>query len=326
MKPKTMILAVVAVGCGLVASYMTSRLIAERNTAQEVEPHEKVLVARTKIPAHTLFKEADLQKYFVEKELPASAIPKKAIRSTNDLRDKRNSRPMAEDSFITSDDLVDAKTDGLAATLPPGMRAVAIRVNAETLAGGFVLPGSKVDILATLRGDGGSRTVTILQDMLVLAVETKSTRSSEDAQSMLGNTVTLAVWPEEAQALTNAAACGELRLSLRGVGDNDKKRIKPISTGDLARPQQNDDGGPGGPAESTAYTGGATIPTLPPAPRDPTTAEPSRPERAGNPDKIETPAKPEPEQRFHVMRIKDGGAQDRIERFPLDGDKDSGKP
>ncbi len=54
MKPKTMMLMVVAIGCGLAASYMTSKLLAERNNAQTEEPKVKVLVAKIKVPAWVL--------------------------------------------------------------------------------------------------------------------------------------------------------------------------------------------------------------------------------------------------------------------------------
>lgn len=51
MKPRTMILMVVAIGCGLGASYMTSKLLAERNQQVEAEPTVPVLVARCASPA-----------------------------------------------------------------------------------------------------------------------------------------------------------------------------------------------------------------------------------------------------------------------------------
>ena len=92
---------------------------------------------------------------------------------------------------VTKDDLLSEATAGLVAMLQNGQRAIAIRVTPESLAGGFVLPGSKVDIVFTKkRGDGDSNAQIIMQDMLVLAVDMKNTRDA-DQQSMLGNTVTL---------------------------------------------------------------------------------------------------------------------------------------
>ena len=49
MKPKTIILMVVAIVCGLAASYMTSRLLADRSKP-EVEEKITVLVASKSLP------------------------------------------------------------------------------------------------------------------------------------------------------------------------------------------------------------------------------------------------------------------------------------
>ena len=53
MKPKTMILMVIAVVCGLVASYLTSRMLAQNKDAPAEEEKVKVLVAKQKIPMGT---------------------------------------------------------------------------------------------------------------------------------------------------------------------------------------------------------------------------------------------------------------------------------
>jgi len=235
MKPKTMILIAVAVVCGLVASVMTSRLIAERNNQQgPAEPRMTVLVAKKKILPMTLLKKP--QELFVEKEIPVEAVPKKAIKSFEELgKDKRVNKMINEEMFVTTDDLVSKELDGLAATLKPGSRAIALKVNPETLAGGFVLPGSRVDILSTIR-EGEAQSQVILQDMLILAVDMQSSRSQDNNGAMLGSTVTLAASLEEAKLLSLATSLGELRLVLRGLGDEEKLRTRPTKRGDLGRP------------------------------------------------------------------------------------------
>ena len=59
MKPKTLILMVVAVGCGLAASYMTSKLLADRRQEAPVEEKVDVLTAKIKVPQFTVIKEPD---------------------------------------------------------------------------------------------------------------------------------------------------------------------------------------------------------------------------------------------------------------------------
>src|SRR5947209_418121 len=162
MKPKTLVLMVVAVGCGLAASYMTSRLLAERNKEQPTEAKVKVLVAKQKISPWVPIKEPE--KFFVEKEVPESVAPKKALKSFEEVKDQKLCKVVNEESIVTTDDLLNKDQASLAHLMKPGQRAIALKVNAESLAGGFVLPGTHVDVVSTLRGGSEAETKTILQD------------------------------------------------------------------------------------------------------------------------------------------------------------------
>ncbi|MDP3377408.1 MAG: Flp pilus assembly protein CpaB [Brevundimonas sp.] len=117
----------------------------------------------------------------------------------------------------------------MAAYLEPGMRAMAIRVTVETAAGGFILPGDRVDVLltreTTLSNMGtqeGDRprfsSSTVLQNVKVLAID-QSTRVSDSEQAVVGATATLEVRPGDAEALALAKSEGELSLVLRSYAD-----------------------------------------------------------------------------------------------------------
>ena len=152
MKPKTIILMVVAVACGLAASYMTSRVIADRNHSAGPAEEEKVsiLVASRKIPYGILIK--DPHKYFAEKLYTKGEEPKKCIKSWEQVQDKRLNKALSEDQFVTAEDLLDPKAGGgVEILLPPGMRAVALKVNAASVVAGFVMPNSRVDVVLTLK-------------------------------------------------------------------------------------------------------------------------------------------------------------------------------
>ena len=115
----------------------------------------------------------------------------------------------------------------LAAYLEPGMRAMAIRVSVETAAGGFILPGDRVDVVMTreLRNDNstpdsdGRRhvTSTVMQNVKILAID-QTTQAGED-QAVVGATATLEVSPGDAEVLTLARAEGDLSLMLRSYAD-----------------------------------------------------------------------------------------------------------
>lgn len=303
MKPKTMILMVVAIGCGLVASVMTSQLIADRNAGEPREKLVKVLAVKTKIKAFELIKEPE--KFFFEKELPESAAPKKALRSMEEVKDKRPLRALNEDNIVTQDDLVGKDLNSLSVQLQPGTRAVAIRVNPESLAGGFVLPGSRVDVLHTLRRNGeNSMTTTILQNMLVLAVDMNPTADPEK-QAMLGNTVTLGARLEEAQRLTVASLSGELRLVLRPIGEDKSVSLKGSSVADLTRPLGESDDANASTEESAAPFSNlaSLIPPLPPLPAPPEQKEPEKPAPV---------VRPEPVVKKHTLTLIQGDQVQKV--------------
>lgn len=117
----------------------------------------------------------------------------------------------------------------MAAYLEPGMRAMAIRVTVETAAGGFILPGDRVDVVLTretnLANAGASESdrakftsATVMQNIKVLAID-QSTRAGDDAQAVIGATATLEVGPLDAEALALAKSEGELSLVLRSYAD-----------------------------------------------------------------------------------------------------------
>jgi pilus assembly protein CpaB len=117
----------------------------------------------------------------------------------------------------------------MAAYLEPGMRAMAIRVNVETAAGGFILPGDRVDLVLTREANLGNvgasegdrskfTSATVLQNIKVLAID-QSTRAGDDEQAVVGATATLEVGPRDAEALALAKSEGELSLVLRSYAD-----------------------------------------------------------------------------------------------------------
>ncbi len=242
MKSKTMILMAVAVVCGLGASYMTSRLLAERGDNKPVEEEKvKVLVAAKAIPQGTYIKEPD--KWFVEKEFIKGDEPKKAVRTFDEVKDRVLNKPLSAEQWVVAEDLLRKDQSGITWALPKGMRAMAIKVNVDTVVAGFVQPNSRVDIINTVRGgDKDSYSKTILQNMLVLAIDTIDTRDLEK-KAIVSSTVTLAVTPKEAQTLSMAIQMGELRLVLRPPDDNEIVQLKGTKPDDV-KTSRNDNGKP----------------------------------------------------------------------------------
>ena len=113
---KTMILMVVAVGCGLVASFLTSRLLAERGNSGPVMV--KRLVAKRNLALGTVIK--DPEKYFVEKEFPEDSAPKKGYDNFDAIKNQKLTKPVSEDAPITKDDILENAGGSFAQSIPPG--------------------------------------------------------------------------------------------------------------------------------------------------------------------------------------------------------------
>ena len=137
--------------------------------------------------------------------------------------------PILKGEPIVARKIVRAGDSGyLAAYLEPGMRAMAIKVTVETAAGGFILPGDRVDVLLTRQTslqniDGANdaskfASSTVMRNVKILAID-QTTRAGDDEQSVIGATATLELAPADAEALALAKSEGELSLVLRSYAD-----------------------------------------------------------------------------------------------------------
>jgi len=162
--------------------------------------------------------------------------------------------PMIAGEPVRDEKLVPVNTGFLAAILPSGKRAVAVKISAENTAGGFILPNDRVDVLSTIshpgRGEEEGETLhvtrTILQSVRVLAIdqsaderskgerakdekvvkdgkvkdETVKDEKTKPKTALIGKTATLELDAPQVVAVTVAEAAGSLSLALRSALDN----------------------------------------------------------------------------------------------------------
>jgi pilus assembly protein CpaB len=128
---------------------------------------------------------------------------------------------MAAGEPIRQENLTPRHAGYLATVLPAGKRAMAVRVSAESTAGGFILPNDRVDVL---HSDGKSPVShTILANVRVLAIDQvvdDTAKNDTGKANVIGKTATLELDPSQAEILTAAQAAGTLSLSLRSAADN----------------------------------------------------------------------------------------------------------
>jgi len=137
--------------------------------------------------------------------------------------------PMVEGEPVTEGKIVRSDATGfMAATLTPGMRAVSIPVSVASLAGGFILPNDRVDLMLTSQvGDNSQRrfrTTTFLRNVRVLAIDQAyvDSKNPDKSQKPVSDvrTATLELTPSQAERTARAQATGTLSLSLRSLTDS----------------------------------------------------------------------------------------------------------
>jgi len=112
----------------------------------------------------------------------------------------------------------------MAAILPKGMRAISVRISAESGAGGFILPNDRVDvILITKQDDGGGKPRTsseaVLTNVRVLAIDQTFQTNEKGEQVVVGKTATVELDPKQTEILAMVESSGQLTLALRSLAD-----------------------------------------------------------------------------------------------------------
>jgi pilus assembly protein CpaB len=144
--------------------------------------------------------------------------------------------PIVAGQPITNANIVHADAAGImAATLTPGMRAIAIPVTTETGAGGFILPNDRVDVISNVQTSEGKRfrSSTLLENLRVLAMD-QTYKEDKNQKVVIAKTATLEVTPAQAEQIMQAQGSGTLSLSLRSLADSTASALADSALGNQA--------------------------------------------------------------------------------------------
>ena len=178
---------------------------------------------------------------------PAEAVPAGTFSNPQELVGRGLITPVAQNEPLLPTKLAPVGAgSGLPPMIPDGMRAVSVRVNDVIGVAGYVLPGSKVDVLVTVSPTNQTTDMTskvILTNVTVLTAGTRIERDVEkDNKPVSVSVVTLLVDPLQAEALTLASTEGKIQLALRNPLDKTNPAtpgIRPaILLGQSAAPRQ----------------------------------------------------------------------------------------
>jgi pilus assembly protein CpaB len=216
---RVFIVLVLAITIGGVFAYGTYNYVQNVPKAGPGIPTKPVVVAAADLDLGADLTRDDLKVI----EWPANAAPAGAFADPKELTGRGLIMPVIQNEPILANKLASKDAGaGLPPAIPPGLRAVSVRVNEVIGVAGYVLPGTRVDVLAVVNPSDRHDEVTskvILTNVQVLAAGTKIERDERNNKPMAVSVVTLLVAPEESERLTLASTEGKIQLALRNPLD-----------------------------------------------------------------------------------------------------------
>jgi pilus assembly protein CpaB len=257
------------------ASYILYRVISTQFANNQKAATNRVLVATHNLDSGALVKEED-----VKMTDWGGPVPMGSILKNEDAVGRGVIQPIYEGEPLLETRLAAKGAGaGLAAIIPPGMRAVAVRVNDIVGVAGFVIPGTKVDLLIAgtpPKGNGGlgDVTKTLLQNVEVLSAGQNITKDPEGKPISVG-VVNFLVTPEQAEVLSLASNETRIQLILRNPMDKVETNTKGTTVSYL---YENKNGlAPVGGKAAPVPAKGTKRAAAPPPPPPPAKAKPEPP-------------------------------------------------
>ena len=215
---RTLIVVLVALAAAGVATYGVARVVWSRPVVEREVAHTYVVAAARTLPIGSMVTAADVKLIAWPER---TGVPG-AFTKVEDVVSRGLVAQVLENEPLTQSKLAPVGSGaGLPPTIPPGMRALSVRVNDVVGVAGYVLPGTHVDVLVTINPTNQPTDVTsklVLTNVLVLASGTKI-EQSENNKPIQVTVVTLMVAPDEAEKLTLASTEGKILLALRNPLD-----------------------------------------------------------------------------------------------------------
>ena len=247
MKRNPLLILTLAVACGGMAAYLTQRALREQVASKPLFAAEgaKVAVAARDLDVGSVLREEDVKVV----DWPAGARPAGYIASASALVGQGLVFPIRANEPLLRSKLAGEGVGGLASMIPRGMRAVSVKVDEVIAVAGFVVPGTRVDVLATFpeRDDRPGGTEVVLQNVKVIAAG-QSFEPSGEGKPQEASVITLLVTPSQAEALALAGSEGRIQLALRNTLD--ESEAAPVAA--PARPRVPPPAAPSPPGPSPA--------------------------------------------------------------------------
>ena len=233
MRNRIFAVLAIAILAGGGLAYGTYNFMQAAPTQGAAMATQSVVVAAADLQLGTALKKEDLRVV----QFPQGAAPEGGFADTTELVGRGLIVPIVKNEPILGAKLASKEAGaGLPPVIPEGMRAVSVRVNEVVGVAGYVLPGNRVDVVATAsptnsRSDTTSKVV--LSNVQVLTAGTRMEQSQDENKPMQVTVVTLLVNPEQAERLALASTEGKIQLALRNPLDTSAPETPGIRTAGL---------------------------------------------------------------------------------------------
>ena len=224
---RVFLVLVLAVGAGSVFAFATYNYVQNMPAKVVSIPTKPVLVAAADLDIGTEITPENIRTI----NWPANSVPQFAYSDAKDVVGRGIVMPMIQNEPFLPMKLAGKDGGaGLTPAIPQGLRAVSVKVNEVIGVAGYVLPGTHVDVVATVSPSMSQQDMTtkvILTNVEVLAAGTKIERTTDKDKPIPVTVVTMLVDPEQAERLTLASTEGKIQLALRNPLD----RLTPSTKG-----------------------------------------------------------------------------------------------
>lgn len=221
---RTLIVFLLSVLVAGVASFFVYRAV-QQIPVREVEVKSyQVAVASKALPVGTMLTPSDVRLV----AWPASSPVSGGYTTVEEVVNRGLTASVVENEPLTSSKVAEAAAGaGLPPTITAGMRAISVKVNEVIGVAGFVVPGTRVDVVVTLAQREESLSRVVVTNVQVLAAGTRyDQEQARDGKPLPSTVVTLLVTPQDAERIALASAEGQIMLTLRNPLDTEPTETK----------------------------------------------------------------------------------------------------
>lgn len=214
---KAFSLLIAALFFGVGAAFFANNWLQQQASTQVMEAvieRQPVLVAARIVEFGERLEESDIRIV----DWPVDLLPEGVVGDQSLAIGRIASQKLLVGEPLLAERLVEQLTgSALSAMIAPNKRAITVRVNDVAGVAGFLLPGNRVDVLGTRMVKGRANTVTVLQNIKVLAVDQKT--NDDKNEPTVVRAVTLEATVEESIILVRTTEEGSVQMVLRNPED-----------------------------------------------------------------------------------------------------------